>query len=291
MYSTEELLKLRESGKYPIVNLKIFDTIFDIKLEERTLDNIKYTEETYIERINTINSLEQKDNFLDSIKYMEVRDNQYLEKEDPLVIECLAHLYKDNCIDYLLNNELNKETFIKGHQILLEGTSSQEYSENEYRTNNDTYVSMYDENGNIHPYYFALDCKDIPEGIDKVVEYFNSNTDKDVFKKGIITHGLIAALQMFNDGNTRYARVLQYLKIKELTESLYNMDLKTPYIYGTKAYFPFKDNYRRLMSDLAINPDDDKWNDWINFNLNRIQDRMNYEEPRIEEVKILTKKK
>ena len=69
------------------------------------------------------------------------------------------------------------------------------------------------------------------------------------------------------------------------------MDLKTPYIYGTKSYFPFKDNYRRLMSDLAINPDDDKWNDWINFNLNRIQDRMNYEEPRIEEVKILTKKK
>ena len=49
MYSTEDLLEMRASGRYPIANLKIFDDIKRINLENRTLDNIKYTEEVYIE--------------------------------------------------------------------------------------------------------------------------------------------------------------------------------------------------------------------------------------------------
>ena len=50
-----------------------------------------------------------------------------------------------------------------------------------------------------------------------------------------------------------------------------------------------KENYRELMSNLAINPDNEGWNAWINFNLNRLQDRMNYEEERIEQAE--TRKK
>ncbi len=289
MYTTEELIRLRDSGNYPIANLKIFDSINKIKLSDRVLDNIKYTEEVYLERIEMIDHLDNKNDFLESIKLMEARDNQDMEREDLFIFDVLSHYYKDNCIDYLLTHDFNKESFIEAHKILLEGTSTQEYANNDYRNNNDTYISQEDYNGSITPYYFALDYKDIPEAIDRLLEYYASNDDTNIFQKGIITHGLIAALQMFNDGNTRYGRVLQYLKIKDLTEKLYQKQLDQPYLYGTKAYYPMKENYRELMSNLAINPDNESWNAWINFNLNRLQDRMNYEEERIEQAE--TRKK
>ena len=289
MYTKEELIKLRDSGNYPIVNLKIFDSINKIKLSDRVLDNIKWTEETYIERIDSIDKLEERDSYLESIKLMEVKDNQDMEREDLFIFDVLSHLYKDNCIDYLLSHKFNKETFIEAHKILLEGTSTQQFAEKDYRDNNDTYISQVDYDGSITPYYFALDYKDIPEAIDRLLEYYDSNSDTDVFQKGIITHGLVAALQMFSDGNTRYARILQYLKIKDLTEKLYDKKLSQPYLYGTRAYYPLKENYRELMSNLAINPDNETWNSWINFNLNRFQDRMYYEEQKLENIKSLIK--
>ncbi len=289
MYTKEELIKLRDSGNYPIVNLKIFDSINKIKLSDRVIDNLKWTEETYIERIDSIDQLKEKDSYLESIKLMEVKDNQDMEKEDLFVFDVLSHLYKDNCIDYLLSHKFNKETFIEAHKLLLEGTASQQFAEKDYRDNNDTYISQVDYDGSITPYYFALDYKDIPEAIDRLLEYYDSNEDTDPFQKGIITHGLVAALQMFSDGNTRYARILQYLKIKDLTEKLYDKKLSQPYLYGTRAYYPLKENYRELMSNLAINPDNETWNSWINFNLNRFQDRMYYEEQKLENIKSLIK--
>ena len=291
MYSTEDLLEMRASGRYPIANLKIFDDIKRINLENRTLDNIKYTEEVYIERINEIMSLDEivREKYLTKIKAIETADNQSLEKEDPFFIDLYQDLTSETAIDYLLNNDMNKDTFIEGHKIILKGTSREDLSTVDYRDNNDTYVSMTNTDGEMEPYYFALDYMDIPEAIDKIVDYYNSNSDKNVFEKPIITHGLIAALQMFNDGNTRYARLLQYLKIHELTNKIYKTNSDKPLIYGTRSYFPFRENYRSMMSELVTNGDSDTWNRWINFNLNRIQDRINYEEPKLERVKTLIK--
>lgn len=291
MYSTEELLKLRDSGNYPVVNLKIFDSIKKINLSSRTLNNLEYTEEIYIERINILKSLDEivQDKYLNKIKEIENMDNQSLEKEDYFLIDLFQEITNENPIDYLLNTDMNKESFIEGHQLILKGTSRDDLSTVDHRHNNDTFISCKGPNDEVIPYYFALDHKDIPEAIDRIVEYYNSNSDTNVFEKGIITHGLVAALQMFNDGNTRYARLLQYLKIHELSNKLLKTDSDKPLLYGTRAYFPFRADYRQKMADLVTEGNNDAWNDWINFNLNRIQDRMSYEEPKIERVKTLLK--
>ncbi len=291
MYSTEELLKLRNSGNYPVVNLKIFDSIKKINLSSRTLNNLEYTEEVYIERINTLKSLDEivQDKYLNKIKEIENMDNQSLEKEDYFLIDLFQEITNENPIDYLLNTDMNKESFIEGHKLILKGTSRDDLSTVDHRHNNDTFISCKGPNDEVIPYYFALDHKDIPEAIDRIVEYYNSNSDTNVFEKGIITHGLVAALQMFNDGNTRYARLLQYLKIHELSNKLLKTDSDKPLLYGTRAYFPFRGDYRQKMADLVTEGNNDAWNDWINFNLNRIQDRMSYEEPKIERVKTLLK--
>jgi len=291
MYSTEELLEMRASGKYPIANLKIFEDIKRINLSNKTIDNIKWVEEDYIARIETITSLDEriKDKYLDKIKAIENLDNQSLEKEDYFFLDLYQDLTNETAIDYLLDNDLTKHTFIEGHKILLKGTSRDDLSNVDYRHNNDTYISEVDRDGNISPYYFAVDYEDIPEAIDKIVEYYNSNSDQNVFEKPIINHGVVSALQMFNDGNSRYARLLQYLKIHELTNKIYKVNSDKPLIYGTRAYFPYRDTYRQLMADLVTKGDNDTWNDWINFNLGRIQDRMYYEEPQLERVKTLIK--
>ncbi|MBQ6538979.1 MAG: Fic family protein [Bacilli bacterium] len=291
MFSTKELLDLRNSGKYPVANLKMFEDIKHIDLSSRTLENLQYTEEVYIERINKIMSLDEiiREKYLNKIKHIENADNQSLEQEDYFLIDLYQDIMDENPIDYLLDNDMDRNSFIEGHKLILKGTSSDELSTIDYRQNDDTYVSCKDEQGRIIPYYFALDHEDIPEAIERIVEYYNSNSDTNAFEKPIITHGLIAGLQLFNDGNTRYARLLQYLKIHELTNKLYKTNTDKPLIYGTRAYFPFRGNYRKNIADLVTHGDSDSWNSWINFNLNRIQDRMDYEESKLEKVKTLIK--
>ncbi len=289
MYSVEQLLELRKSGKYPVATLKIFENIQRINPSPKTVENIKCTEDEYINRINDFMKLdeEKREIILTIIKNNENLDNQTLEREPSFGLQVYQALTNETPIDYLLNNQpMDKDIFIQGHKIILKGTKEENLSNTDFRHNNDTYIPITNRDGVVKPYYFALDYNDIPNAIDNIIAYYNSNNGENVFERPIITHGLVGALQMFNDGNTRYARLLQYIKIYNLTNELYS-DFKSdkPYIYGTRSYFPYRDNYRQLMADLVTKGNNDAWNNWINFNLNRIQDTMYYEDPVIQKYK------
>lgn len=179
-----------------------------------------------------------------------------------------------NAIDYLLENgyTLNKDTFVNAHKLILNGTSSQQFADKDYRTNDEAFVARI-ENGITKIRYFALPCINIEEAIDRFIEFYNSDIYNDrIFLKSQIIHGLIATLQLFDDGNTRFARILQNIKLAELTSKKYNKDLSLPALYGTRAYFPYRSKYRELIGNLAINPNYENWDNWFNFNLNRVED-------------------
>lgn len=185
-------------------------------------------------------------------------------------------------IDYLLKNQkypldtLTREKIIVSHKKLLDGTSSQKYIKNDYRQDNLAYVCK-SGRGDLQIHYFSLPCEDIEESIMNLTVYYNSTIhDNYTLIKPTIIHGLVGALQVFNDGNTRFARTLQALKTYELTERNLGYYFPTPAFYTSDAYFDYREQYRNKIADIAINPDNESWNNWVNFNLNRIEDQIFY---------------
>ena len=90
-------------------------------------------------------------------------------------------------------------------------------------------------------------------------------------------HGLIAVLQVFEDGNTRLARCFQHITLQDLTNKTISnnlFELPLPAIYFSKNYIPYRKEYRELLASIALNPNNEAWNEWISFNLHRMQDRI-----------------
>ena len=70
---------------------------------------------------------------------------------------------------------------------------------------------------------------------------------------------------MFNDGNTRFARLVQHELIRRSTNNL-GYDFETPTFYATKLYDWLRADYRGLITKLVLNHDNNTWNEWIKFN-------------------------
>lgn len=287
-YNNKCIQELRDSGDIPVVNLNIFDSIRHLEISQYVLGHIDYTNELYNQYIYTLLSLveEKRTPFINAIKFSEIIDNQVLEKEDSFLISVYMQMEQENIIDYILHNSrplLSKEAFIEGHKRLLRGTKSAQYANKDYRTDNEAFVGRR-EQGELKIRYFTLPFTDIEEAIERTVDFYNSDSYNDnLFVKSQIVHGLIASLQVFDDGNTRYARLLQNMKLFELTNSQLGHSFTSPTLYGTRAYFPFRDKYRELIGDLAIAPTNEHWNAWFEFNLNRMEDQMFFLENKLEQ--------
>lgn len=276
--------EMRSSGQYPVVNLNIFDAIAYLELSDWTLEHEQDVLEKYTKYLDDINNLSKtkKEQYLHAIKKIEIQKNHSLEQEDPYMLTLYMEGKRQYAIDYLLKNQkypldtLTREKIIVSHKKLLDGTSSQKYIKNDYRQDNLAYVCK-SGRGDLQIHYFSLPCEDIEELIMNLTVYYNSTIhDNYTLIKPTIIHGLVGALQVFNDGNTRFARTLQALKTYELTERNLGYYFPTPAFYTSDAYFDYREQYRNKIADIAINPDNESWNNWVNFNLNRIEDQIFY---------------
>ncbi len=276
--------EMRSSGQYPVVNLNIFDAIAYLELSDWTLEHEQDVLEKYTKYLDDINNLSKtkKEQYLHAIKKIEIQKNHSLEQEDPYMLTLYMEGKRQYAIDYLLKNQkypldtLTREKIIVSHKKLLDGTSSQKYIKNDYRQDNLAYVCK-SGRGDLQIHYFSLPCEDIEESIMNLTVYYNSTIhDNYTLIKPTIIHGLVGALQVFNDGNTRFARTLQALKTYELTERNLGYYFPTPAFYTSDAYFDYREQYRNKIADIAINPDNESWNNWVNFNLNRIEDQIFY---------------
>ena len=64
-----------------------------------------------------------------------------------------------------------------------------------------------------------------------------------------------------------------------------NEKLKTyfpnPPIYISTSYLEYRDQYRKKIGDITIHPNDETWNQWLNFNFNRFEDQLYYMEAKL----------
>lgn len=276
----DEVNKLIITKQYPIVDLNIFDYPTQLNPSEQIKGLIEYTLEIYNDLLNDINLLGDylKNKYLLTLKNADLIDNQAIEKENTFLITLYSTIANKHAIDTLIDNydkPLTKEELIQIHEQLLTGTSSEKKIG--LRTNNLKFVGTWN-NSERNIQYFPILEQNIDQALDKLIQLYNSNTNNtniyNSILNPIIYHGLIATLQLFKDGNTRLARLIQHAELWKQTNKIVDTPIELPIIYASRQYYAYRDEYRNLIKNIAINPDEEAWNNWIKFNLKRIQDNI-----------------
>lgn len=291
----KEIEEVMSSGKYPIVQLDILERLDNIEISEMTKDHIDYTMDLYKVYLSNINKLpyQYRIKFLETLKAAEIMDNQKLEQENSFLISLYMTVMGKNSIDEMIalkDKELTHQDITQIQKLLLEGTTSDKKEIKGYRQDNRSFVGNIN-NGVRNIQYFPLRYTEIDEAINKFLKYYNQkeNKESDFFIKPFIIHGLLASLQCFNDGNTRLSRLFQHIKLWDLTNDILKTELPLPAIYISRSYYPYRSEYRDKIKNIVVNMDTNSWNDWFNFNLNRLEDQLFYIDSNLEEFQKIIK--
>lgn len=283
----------------PVVQLSIFDSLKDYVPSVAVCEQFKYTTELYADLVNKLGSCSDKEKsaFLIALKDAETINNHSMEKEDPFLIMLSKRLVPISAIDLLLaeidsGKKMSLEDFIDIHDILLQGTSSSEQLG--LRENDLKVVASLDVRpdtkyffGGMAISYFPLRHTEIKEAVDRLLDFINSSprNEYDSFLLPMACHGLIASLQLFKDGNTRYGRLVQSTMMHRFLNKDFNVDFQLPLVYGARQYAAYRSKYRELVEGIAVESDNASWDRWFDFNLRRIQDGILYNINCLDEMK------
>ena len=281
------------SGEYPAVNKDIVKKIIDVKPNDMVKYETEELQEKYIEYFKLVDSLDKNKlkDYLKTLKNADIIDNQVLEGEDSFLMSLYSNVEKKHALDIILKKDkLTHDLIKKSHELLLKGTTSANLDTANYRDNNRRFVGTY-ENGVRNIQFLPLHTKYIESAMNDFIDYYNTqeNDINNLFTKPIRIHGIIASLQVFNDGNTRFGRLLQNVKLYNQTNQMLGTKYDNPTIYLTRSYQPYRRDYREKLAELAINPNEDNINKWLLFNLRRAGEEIFVNSDRIEKVKLLKK--
>lgn len=116
----------------PIVKLNIFDILDGYVPTEYIKNQVEYTKELYLDLVAKLREFSEEDQitFLKTLKETDIIDNQSIEKEDPFLIALHRNFESTFSVDLLLEKlalgeKISKEEFVKIHDNLLLGTSSE----------------------------------------------------------------------------------------------------------------------------------------------------------------------
>lgn len=198
---------------------------------------------------------------------------------------------KEHAIDYILKaHRLDNKTLLEAHGILLDGTSSSEKFDNfNYRTNNRRVVGKWSNKGRYID-YFPIPYDEIKDTMQEFLDYYHEKETREeyLFIKPFLIHGMIASLQVFDDGNTRFGRLLQHVILFQQTNDILNKNFPIPTIYITRMYYQYYQKYRSLIRELVTECNNEILTEWCIFNLRRLEEQIWNNSSNVE--KILMKK-
>lgn len=272
-------------------NMEALDKVlYNVKLKENVKDHMLYTLEEYKNYLESLKEIEKNDpqlakSFFRLLKINELKASQQMESEDSFLIDIglgpILDGSEKSSIDivtkYILKDKgLNNERLEKIHRIILRGTSDDKEKNYKIRTSKeDTYISEIS-NGIERTLYVAPKSEEVNSYLNYLYVFLdnNSNNELDVFLTPYLAHFYISALQPFNNGNTRLARLIQYGDIFKFSRKLLDYNLKQPALFLSKNYQLNCGNYRKMIADIVLDPSDENFNKWVNYNLNMTDEQL-----------------
>ena len=288
--SLNELADLRKR----IVDNRIFDYIDDLVLDDRTINQLEFTLELYQEYLKFLQTFSKTnlEKILKGLRNTEVIDNHIIERENYNWLIAYQETHHSTVINYLIKKlltdqeVLNPTILAKSHEILMRGTSNEDNILQKFRRNNQHFVGYHENEKNVIM-FLPVSYDEIKLSLQLFCDYFNQ-TESNMniaYVKPFIIHGLLAALQFFEDGNTRVARSMQHIKIFQITRDIFHVPFNLPALYFSKTYIPYRKEYRDMICKIAIEPSMTTWNQWILFNLRKVQDQIYFNENNLERIR------
>lgn len=278
----KEVQDARISGLYSVASLDMFDIIDQLEITDNLYLHLEDTDrllKEYLEEISTLgNGNPGIYDFLRALRVGDVVDNQKLDKQNSFLIGLYSQLSKETAMGKLIKfaqngTEINGDDVFSLHHALLKGTLSEGI--NSIRKSNDKYVGRVVDGERIID-YFPIDYKDVKDAVNKIALLYNDRLSglgfDNIFIQPFLVHGLLGGLQIFDDGNTRMGRVMQHALIWQLINERTQFDFEMPPIYATRSYYPVRCKYRDKIASLVTDGSNKAWNDWFDFNLDRIED-------------------
>lgn len=188
LQAEKEVLKAMKSG-VPIVDLDIFKRVQALTPSEQVLNQISYTEDLYKEYHDMIMSLSSslRSNYLQILKSEDIINNQVVEKENSFLLALYYKTHPKNAMDEMIrccNSEITASEFIKIHDKLLDGTSSED--QKGLREDNLKFVGTYVA-GQRQIDYFPILEKDIVKALREYLSLINDKkrvqSKEDAFLK------------------------------------------------------------------------------------------------------------
>lgn len=299
---------LLESGSVKQTGLFVFDALNNFQLDDDNKFLIDSILELYLDYIKSLDFLlEYKFPFLKSLKGEEIKRNQVLESVSPFLVQVFMNSNHKSATNFAIKHKKeNKDCSVKQlcqyHKILLNGLSPSIEETSQYRNENDTIVGecFYSNDGNLVSInsvsYIPIDYRNIKIALELILNLYNDKTlldKKDIFVNPILIHGLLSSLQCFRDGNSRLARVLEHVRLWELTNKMLSIDsLELPVLYSSDGIIRLnkQNEYRKHIKEFAINPSNATFNEWIKFNMFIFEKQIYYNQDRINDSMLVLKK-
>ena len=278
----KEVRKIIESGEVPVVDLSIFDCLDNLIISDENKKNAEKTIQEYKDLLGMLKALPPvlRNKFLEVSQNDYIVQNQVLEDEDSFLISLYREIDCTSALEKTIDHygrPFDRKTFIENHDLILLNTSKEDQIG--LREDNLKFVGTW-KNDERKIQYFPIVSDDVDKALDIFLEYYNDNinyidNEYDAIIRPIIYHGLLSALQLFKDGNTRYARTIQHVELWGLLNNLISREVPLPLVYATRIYS--NPEYREHIRDIAIN-NDNCWDEWIDYNISKIRDSIGQRE-------------
>ncbi len=281
----QEMAEIIKRENIKVTGMSLLEQFDAYKVSDENKELSEYIMDEYKRYIGLLPRLDKYLNpFLETLKDKEIVRNQGLENVDGVLVDVFLKYGTPTATNKLIADKMNNQIYTPkdldiSHQKLLFGTADLTEDFTNFRTDNTTFVGKVQDGQRIID-YVPIDYKEINDAAKYIMNMYNNddiNEEYEVFSKPIFVHGLIAALQMFRDGNTRLARVYENVKIWSLTKNITNMNLELPSVYISEALYNTnkRGEYRNLIHQMAINPTKESFNKWFEFNLLLIEKQLN----------------
>lgn len=272
--------------------MELLERVNKIELNDNNKYFLEEVNNDYKKYIDEIMSFDPKllKNFLTTIKQAEILNNQQAEQESSLLISLYINMHRVNSLNKIIQiykekENLDKHDILLIHKVLMTGTES-DNKNYKFRQTDTKFVGAFNSDGTKRIDYMPIDHSKINENIEKILEFLNNNNIDNVFINPFIVHGIISVMQPFDDGNTRLSRLIQHAKIWKNTNHLYSTQFEFPTLYLSKNYLLTRGHYRDLITNLAIEKNNNAWNKWFEYNLNMVNEQLYYLNNNVKKLKM-----